>query len=223
MFTYITSVAMYVEILQLSEEEEWKPTLKAVLYKTLLPFLIQLTSLKKKHYSHYITKKTPRTHNSKSKSKPREITTATPFTYMFATVSELHTNGDQESRQDWNTSLVGFSFCWKANIAHAVTQQIVNSIIIIYPSFSKTVRSFKASKEQKNLVSPHIITVCGKDSRMELKLYCQHFQGVSSILPDDSGKASSLTVTLSLMSQRKKIDGRLAAGITYSSLAAESL
>lgn len=68
---------------------------------------------------------------------------------MFATVSELHTNGDQESRQDWNTSLVGFSFCWKANIAHAVTQQIVNSIIIIYPSFSKTVRSFKASKEQK--------------------------------------------------------------------------
>lgn len=110
---------------------------------------------------------------------------------MFATVSELHTNGDQESRQDWNTSLVGFSFCWKANIAHAVTQQIVNSIIIIYPSFSKTVRSFKASKEQKNLVSPHIITVCGKDSRMELKLYCQHFQGVSSILPDDSGKASS--------------------------------
>lgn len=44
MFTYITSVAMYVEILQLSEEEEWKPTLKAVLYKTLLPFLIQLTS-----------------------------------------------------------------------------------------------------------------------------------------------------------------------------------
>lgn len=134
---------------------------------------------------------------------------------MFATVSELHTNGDQESRQDWNTSRVGFSFCWEANIALAVTQEIVNSIIIIiYPSFSKTVRSFKASKEQKNLVSPHIITVCGKDSHMELKLYCQHFQGVSSISPDDSGKASSLTVTLSLMSQRKKIDGRLAAGIT---------
>lgn len=68
---------------------------------------------------------------------------------MFATVSELHTNGDQESRQDWNTSRVGFYFCWEANIALAVTQQIVNSINIIYPSFSKTVRSFKASKEQK--------------------------------------------------------------------------
>lgn len=67
---------------------------------------------------------------------------------MFATVSELHRNGDKESRQDWNASRVGFSFCWEAFIVLAVTQQIVNSIIIIYSTFSKTVRSFKASKEQ---------------------------------------------------------------------------
>lgn len=104
MFTYITSVAMYVEILQLSKEEEWKPILKAVLYKTLLPFLIQLTSLKKPLFRLHYEENTQNTQQQKQSREIRSCfttpTTATPFTYMFATVSELHTNGDQESRQD---------------------------------------------------------------------------------------------------------------------------